>query len=79
MPIEVVPGLRRLAILANVDSPNAVLEMDEVQAAARTLGLEVATFQIRRAEDIAPAVEVLKGSAVADERLVRATAWVGAS
>jgi putative ABC transport system substrate-binding protein len=32
---EVVPGLRRLAILANVDSPNAVLEMGEVQAAAQ--------------------------------------------
>ena len=40
---EVVPGLRRLAILANVGNPAAVLEMGEVQAAARTLGLEVAT------------------------------------
>ena len=40
---EVVPGLRRLAIMANVGNPAAVLEMGEVQAAARTLGLEVAT------------------------------------
>ena len=40
---EVVPGLRRLAILANVDNPAAVLEMGEVQAAARTLGIEVTT------------------------------------
>ena len=39
---EVVPGLRRLAIMANVGNPVAVLEMGEVQAAARTLGLEVA-------------------------------------
>jgi hypothetical protein len=38
-------------------------EMDEVQAAARTLGLEVATPEIRRAEDIAPAFDVLKGRA----------------
>ena len=42
---EVVPGLRRLAIMANVGYPAAVLEMDEVQAAARTLGLEVATVR----------------------------------
>ena len=40
---EVVPGLRRLAIMANVGNPAAVLEMREVQAAARTLGLEVVT------------------------------------
>jgi len=61
---EVVPGLRRLAILANVGSPNAVLEeIGEVQIAARTLGLDVATFEIRRAEDIAPAFDALKGRA----------------
>src|SRR6266581_4910117 len=30
---EVVPGLRRLAIMANVDYPAAVKEMDEIQAA----------------------------------------------
>jgi hypothetical protein len=36
---EVVPGLRRLAIMANVGAPGAVLEMREAQAAARTLGL----------------------------------------
>ncbi len=60
---EVVPSLHRLAILANVGNPAAPLEMSEVQAAARTLGLEVATFEIRRAEDIAPAIEALKGRA----------------
>jgi putative ABC transport system substrate-binding protein len=60
---EVVPNLRRLAIMANIGSPIGVLEMAEVQAAARTLGLEVATLEIRRAEDIAPAIEALKGRA----------------
>jgi putative ABC transport system substrate-binding protein len=60
---EIVPGLRRLAIMANVGAPNAVLEMDEVQAAAHTLGLEVAAPEIHRAEDIAPAFEALKGRA----------------
>ena len=45
--------------------PFNVLEMDEVQAAARTLGLEVITSEIRRGEDIAPAFEALKGRAEA--------------
>src|SRR5262249_27024025 len=52
---EVVPDLRRLAIMAHVGYPGAVLELAEIQAAARALGLEVATLEIRRAEDIAPA------------------------
>jgi putative tryptophan/tyrosine transport system substrate-binding protein len=58
---EVVLGLRRLAILGNVGNPLSVLETEEVQGAARTLGLEVATPEIRRAEDIAPAFDSLKG------------------
>jgi putative ABC transport system substrate-binding protein len=62
---EVVPGLGRLAILTNVGSPNALLEMREVQATTSTLGLEVATLEIRRAEDIAPAFEAIKGQAQA--------------
>ena len=49
--------------MANVGSPIGVLEMREVQAAARTLGLEVVALEIRRAEDIAPAFEALKGRA----------------
>jgi len=56
---EVVPRLRRLAIMADVGYHNAVLEMGEVQNAARTLGLEVAPLEIRRAEDIAPAFAAL--------------------
>src|SRR5262249_2754410 len=58
---EVVPDLRRLAIMAHVGNPGAVPEMAEVQAAARALGLELATLEIRRAEDIAPAFEALNG------------------
>ena len=50
-------------ILANVGNPGAVVDMGEVQAAARMLGLEVATLEIRRAEDIAPAFEAIKGRA----------------
>jgi ABC-type uncharacterized transport system substrate-binding protein len=62
---EVVPGLRRLAIMANVGNPVAVFDMHEVEATARTLGLEVTTPEIRRGEDIAPAFEALKGRAEA--------------
>jgi putative ABC transport system substrate-binding protein len=49
--------------MANVGYAAAVLEMREAQAAARTLGLEVVTIEIRRVEDIAPAVEALEGRA----------------
>jgi len=62
---EVIPSLGRLALLANVGNPVVVLELGEVQAAARTLGLEVITLEIRRGEDIAPAFEALKGRAEA--------------
>jgi putative ABC transport system substrate-binding protein len=57
---EVVPGFRRLAIMVNVGNAGAMLEMADVQAAARALGIEVATAEIRRTADIAPAFEVLK-------------------
>jgi putative ABC transport system substrate-binding protein len=57
---DAVPGLRRLGIIANVGNPAGVLVIREVEAAARTLGLEVATIEIRRAGDIAPAFDVLE-------------------
>jgi putative tryptophan/tyrosine transport system substrate-binding protein len=59
---EIVPGLRRLAIVANADSTGALLEMREVQALAGKLGLETTPLEIRRAEDIAPAFEAFKGA-----------------
>ena len=62
---EVLPSLRRLAIMANIGNPAAALQMAAVQAMARTLGLEVDTLEIRRAEDIAPAFEAVKGRAEA--------------
>jgi putative tryptophan/tyrosine transport system substrate-binding protein len=62
---EVVPNLRRLAIMANVTYPAAALEMHEVAATARTLGLDVDMLEIRRADDITPAFETLKGGTAA--------------
>jgi putative tryptophan/tyrosine transport system substrate-binding protein len=60
---ELVPGLRRLAILANAGYPGALPEIREIEAAARTLGVEVAPSDIRRAEEIAPAFDANKGRA----------------
>ncbi|WP_334406404.1 ABC transporter substrate-binding protein [Bradyrhizobium sp. AZCC 2289] len=60
---ELIPSVHRLAIMSNADGPGAVREMADAQAAARTLGLEIVTSEIRRAEDIAPAFEALKGRA----------------
>jgi putative ABC transport system substrate-binding protein len=61
---EVVPGLRRLAIMADVGAPIAMLEVGEASAAL-TLGLEAVTLEIRQAEDITSAFETLKGRAEA--------------
>jgi putative tryptophan/tyrosine transport system substrate-binding protein len=58
---EVIPGLHRLAIMANSSNPSAGLDMREAQATAGTLGLESVTSEIRRPEDIAPAFDALKG------------------
>jgi putative ABC transport system substrate-binding protein len=62
---EVVPSLSRVAIMANFGNPASILEVGDVQAAARTLGLKVVTLEVRRAEDIAPAFDALNGRAEA--------------
>jgi putative ABC transport system substrate-binding protein len=71
-----VRGLRALGILVNVTDRGAVLDQREVVEAARSLGLEVMTAEIRRAEDITPAFDSLKDRVdalyVADEALVNA-------
>jgi ABC-type uncharacterized transport system substrate-binding protein len=60
---EVLPQLRRLAVMFNADNTQPVLEMGETQAEARRLGLEIIPLAIRRAEDIAPALQDLKTKA----------------
>jgi putative ABC transport system substrate-binding protein len=61
---EIVPGLRQLAILV-VSNHGLPKEAREVESAVGTLGLEATTFHIRRAEDIAPAFDTIKGHAQA--------------
>jgi putative ABC transport system substrate-binding protein len=60
---ELVPALRRLAIMANASSPNATVESSELHAAARTLALDVVPLPIRRSEDITLAFESLRNRA----------------
>ena len=60
---DVVPNLRRLAVLANESNPMIRREAEEVQAAAHALGVEVAPLDVRRADDIAPAFATLDGRA----------------
>jgi len=62
---NVEPNLRRLAIMANADFPEAMLEMREVQAISKAQGLDVVTAEIRHAEDISAAFAALKGQAEA--------------
>jgi putative ABC transport system substrate-binding protein len=59
--LQLVPGLRRLAILFDATYLATVLEKDNVQTVARHLGLEIEPFETRQAEDIAPAFDALKG------------------
>src|SRR5215468_1713481 len=60
---EVVPRLRRVAIMANVGHPAALRQARELRAAAGTLGFEVVPLDIRRAEDIAGAFAALNAQA----------------
>ena len=58
---EVIPGLRRIGILANVGRPPPLAEIDDVKTAAQALGLAVEIPAIRGAEDIVSAIEMSKG------------------
>ena len=62
---EILPSLRRLAAMGNAASPGFALEIGDIQAATRTLGLDVAVFEIRRAEDIGPLFEAIRDRAEA--------------
>jgi ABC-type uncharacterized transport system substrate-binding protein len=60
---EVVPHLRRLAVVADAAFSQAMLEMRQVEAMAHRLGIEVRPVEIRRAADIGPAFAALRGQA----------------
>jgi putative ABC transport system substrate-binding protein len=58
---DLLPNLGRLAILYHIGNPVTALQTDAVKAVAGRFGLDVATVEIRRAEDIALTIEALKG------------------
>ena len=60
---DVVPALRRLAILGNAGNPVTLRDMREVEVAAGAPGLTVATAKIWRVEDLAAGFEALKARA----------------
>jgi len=62
---EVLPDLRRLAIMASVGFPEAAQEARDVQAISKKLGLDVVTSEILHAGDISRAFKTLKGQAEA--------------
>jgi putative ABC transport system substrate-binding protein len=53
---EVIPGLRRVAILANPGHPGELSELRVSQEAAVKLGVAVDYFQVRNPEDLEPAL-----------------------
>jgi putative tryptophan/tyrosine transport system substrate-binding protein len=60
---ETVPGLRRLAIMADAGLRESTLEANEVLGIARNLDIEVTRLDIHSAEDIIPAFEICKAQA----------------
>ena len=60
---ELIPQLRRLAIIFNGGNDQTMLEMSDTKAAASELKLDVAPLEIRRMQDIAPVFETLNSQA----------------
>jgi ABC-type uncharacterized transport system substrate-binding protein len=58
---DVVPGLGQLGVLSNANNRTAARSVEEVQVAARKLGLEIISVGLKRGEDIAAAIESVKG------------------
>jgi putative tryptophan/tyrosine transport system substrate-binding protein len=59
---QIVPGLRRLAIMANVN-PLSDLERAQAEEAAKKLGLDTTILEIRQREDIPRGFETIKDRA----------------
>jgi ABC-type uncharacterized transport system substrate-binding protein len=62
---ELVPGLSRLGYIANANNPTAMGNVREIEATAAKLALQITPLNIKSAQDVAPAMETLKGRAQA--------------
>jgi putative tryptophan/tyrosine transport system substrate-binding protein len=56
---ELVPKLRRLAVLGDFDNPAVAMQWEEVRAAAPSLAIEAQRFLLRSAEDVTRVFEEL--------------------
>lgn len=54
---EMVPGVARIAVLMNMGNAALPPQWKETEVAARSLGVQVQLFDVRRAEDLGPAFE----------------------
>jgi len=62
--LEAVPGVRRMAVLADSNVLTA-RHLQELQDAARTRGVELAVFAIAKPEEIVPAIDAAKEAGAA--------------
>ena len=58
---ELVPTLKRVAMLSHPSHPTNGMQLREAAAAARTLGVQVEVVPVRGAEDLASALKALRG------------------
>jgi putative ABC transport system substrate-binding protein len=49
---ETFPKIRLVGVMGNPNNPNYVIQLDETQAAAKALGLQIEIFQARNSSDI---------------------------
>jgi putative ABC transport system substrate-binding protein len=61
---EIVPGMKRMALLGDFRNPAVAMQWDEVQTAARSLALDAERFDVRSSEDISRAFETAIGDHV---------------
>lgn len=59
---EIIPNLRRLAVIANAAAPGALSEMRGFESAAKALGFQISSFEVREPEDIARAFAAMNGN-----------------
>ena len=54
---ETIPGMTRIAVMLNLSNPAQPQEWKEMEAAARSLGVQAILLDVRKPDDIGPAFE----------------------
>ncbi|MBK7472930.1 MAG: ABC transporter substrate-binding protein [Betaproteobacteria bacterium] len=58
---ELVPSLKRVAILSHPSHPTSAVQVKGAESAARTVGMNLKAVPVRGAEDFAPALTAARG------------------